>query len=241
MSMSSNDLARARRFVADNGANEQQTITINNAIGGTFTLTWNGQTTVPIPYNSVAATVQLALTNLSNVGLGNVVVNNTNPWLVNFIQGLGFTPQALLSIDGSALTGSGVSFFITEITMGGLTAFSDDELNDNYELASNNFFRAVSYAYRQLQGNAAKFSDYTAGQTSEHKEQVYQHLSDLAQHFEQWSQAQNQAQIVGMKGVPPRNKARPFTQGGFGSFLGGWWGLPPQDWQDSWISGNQGP
>ena len=39
----------------DMKTSETQTVRVNNATGGTFTLTFNGQTTAPIPYNATAA------------------------------------------------------------------------------------------------------------------------------------------------------------------------------------------
>ena len=42
--------------------------------GGTFTLTYNGQTTAAIAYNATAAQVQSALEALNNVAPGDVVV-----------------------------------------------------------------------------------------------------------------------------------------------------------------------
>ena len=46
---------------------EQQTVRVTNATGGTFTLTFNGQTTAPIAYNATAAQVDAALEALSNI------------------------------------------------------------------------------------------------------------------------------------------------------------------------------
>src|ERR1700752_4295266 len=54
--------------------NAQQTITITGSpTGGTFTLTYNGQTTAAIAYNAPAEDVEDALEVLSNVGVGNVL------------------------------------------------------------------------------------------------------------------------------------------------------------------------
>jgi hypothetical protein len=51
-----------------------QTITIGGTpTGGTFTLGYQGQVTVPIAYNASAANVQTALVALSTIGAGNVV------------------------------------------------------------------------------------------------------------------------------------------------------------------------
>jgi hypothetical protein len=56
------------------GTDEVQTITITGTpTGGTYTLTWSGQTTSAIPYNAAAAAVQSALEALSNLASGDVV------------------------------------------------------------------------------------------------------------------------------------------------------------------------
>jgi hypothetical protein len=55
--------------------NEVQGVAITGSpTGGTFTLTWSGQTTAAIPYNATAAQVKTALVALSNIGPGDVDV-----------------------------------------------------------------------------------------------------------------------------------------------------------------------
>ena len=54
----------------DQKTNETQTVRVNNADGGTFTLTFQGQTTAPIAYNATAATIQAALEALAIVEPG---------------------------------------------------------------------------------------------------------------------------------------------------------------------------
>ncbi|HEY1466379.1 MAG TPA: hypothetical protein VGF11_04935, partial [Acidimicrobiales bacterium] len=57
------------------GTNAQQTVTITGGpTGGTFTLTYAGQTTTAIPYNATAAVVQAALIALTNIGPNDVTV-----------------------------------------------------------------------------------------------------------------------------------------------------------------------
>jgi hypothetical protein len=58
------------------GVNEVQTITITGApTGGSYTLTFNGQTTGAIPYNATTADVTTALNALSNVNSGETTVS----------------------------------------------------------------------------------------------------------------------------------------------------------------------
>ena len=45
---------------------------MTNATGGTFTLTFNGQTTAPLAFNATAAQIASALEALSNIGAGNI-------------------------------------------------------------------------------------------------------------------------------------------------------------------------
>ena len=52
----------------DQKTDEHQTVRVTNATGGTFTLTFNGQTTAPIAYNATAAQIDAALEALSNIG-----------------------------------------------------------------------------------------------------------------------------------------------------------------------------
>lgn len=62
------------------GVNEVQTAVITGTpTGGSFTLTFNGETTAAIAYNANAAAVQSALLALSNLDTGDVVVTGTNP------------------------------------------------------------------------------------------------------------------------------------------------------------------
>lgn len=57
--------------VGAGGTNEVQSVTITGGpTGGTFTLTYSGQTTGAIAYNATAAAVQAALGALSNIGTG---------------------------------------------------------------------------------------------------------------------------------------------------------------------------
>jgi hypothetical protein len=90
--------------------NDVQTLTITGGpTGGTFALTWSGQTTATIPWNASAGTVQTALAALSNVGAGNVVCTGGplpgTAVVVTFTGTLGNTAQVAIAIGTSSLTG----------------------------------------------------------------------------------------------------------------------------------------
>lgn len=94
------------------GNNEIQVVTLGGttATGGTFTLTYAGQTTGAIAYNASAATVEAALEALSNIGAGDVTVTGSagGPYTVEFTGALAATNVAVITSDASSLTG-GVS------------------------------------------------------------------------------------------------------------------------------------
>ena len=78
---------------------------VGSATAGTFTLTFNGQTTAGIAFNATATTVQTSLTGLSSVGSGNATVTGTAPnWTVRFTGALANTTLPLTG-SGSGLTG----------------------------------------------------------------------------------------------------------------------------------------
>jgi len=85
---------------------EVQTITITGTpTGGTFTLTFDGETTAPIAYNAASTAVDTALEALDNVGVGGVAVTGSagGPYTATFSTSLGNVPQ--MTADGAGLTG----------------------------------------------------------------------------------------------------------------------------------------
>ncbi|WHT21016.1 hypothetical protein N8J89_08095 [Crossiella sp. CA-258035] len=112
--------------------NEVQSVTITGSpTGGTFTLTWSGQTTAAIPYNATAAQVQSALQALSNVGDNDVTVTGGpgpgSAFAVTFKGVLGGTDVAAMTASGAGLTGGttpGVTIGTT--TAGGANPAAND-------------------------------------------------------------------------------------------------------------------
>jgi hypothetical protein len=75
----------APSFNSGTTAHSVQTLTISGApTGGSFTLTYNGQTTAAIAYNASAAAVESAIQALSSVGTGQARVTGAagGPWTV---------------------------------------------------------------------------------------------------------------------------------------------------------------
>lgn len=94
------------------GVNEKQQVAIDStATGGTFTLTYSGQTTAAIAYNAVAATVDTALEALSNIGVGDVTVTGgpgpATAWVVEFTGALAETNVVAITGDGGGLATAG--------------------------------------------------------------------------------------------------------------------------------------
>jgi hypothetical protein len=105
--------------------NEVESVTITGApTGGTFTLTFGGQTTAPIAYNASAAAVKSALGALSSIGSGNVAVSGVagGPYAVTFQGTLGGASQAVMTSDATGLTGGTTpAVNVAETTAGGTT------------------------------------------------------------------------------------------------------------------------
>lgn len=89
--------------------NEVQTITpTDTLIGGTYTLSFDGQTTGPISFDAGNADVKAALESLSTIGAGNIQVSGgglaNGPLTVTFVGDLADTNVAEITIDESALS-----------------------------------------------------------------------------------------------------------------------------------------
>lgn len=86
------------------GTSEVQTVTVTGGpTGGNFQLTFDGETTVAIGYNSPAADVQGALNALPNLAGVTVSGAGGGPYTVTFPASMGNVPQ--MTGDGSGLTG----------------------------------------------------------------------------------------------------------------------------------------
>ncbi|MFH8813138.1 hypothetical protein ACH4GZ_39065 [Streptomyces hygroscopicus] len=110
---------------------EVQTVTVTGSpTGGTYTLTFSGQTTSGIPYNATAAQVKTALEALSNVNPGDVTVTGGphpgTPIVVTFVgQYLG-DDVGQMTASGAGLTGgTSPAVTVATTTAGGAATASD--------------------------------------------------------------------------------------------------------------------
>jgi len=104
-------------YPTESSASEAQKLkTTSAATAGTFTLTYDGQTTDPIAYNATTDDIQTALEALSNVSAGDITVSGDNltvnggETLFTFAGSLG--DVSLISINPSGLTPSDNSNYI---------------------------------------------------------------------------------------------------------------------------------
>lgn len=105
------------------GTNEVQTVTISGSpTGGTFTLTYGGQTTAAIAYNATASAAQTALQALSTIGADNVTVGGGpgpgTPYTVTFVGRLGGQNVALMTAAHAFTGGTTPAIAVAETTAG---------------------------------------------------------------------------------------------------------------------------
>jgi hypothetical protein len=91
--------------------------------GGTFTLSFEGDTTGPLPFDASAATVQAALEGLPGIAPGDVVVSegpaSTDVFRVAFTGALGATDVPSITADGSLLHGTQQAFASVQVLVDG--------------------------------------------------------------------------------------------------------------------------
>ena len=109
-----------------NGTNEQQTITINGGpTGGTFKLSFEGNTSAAIAYNATAAALQAILEAMGTIGVGSVLVtgNAGGPYTAVFQGNLGkLALSQLLVLAVNSLIGGAAPTVAMAQTVPGVTA-----------------------------------------------------------------------------------------------------------------------
>lgn len=114
------------------GTNEVQTISISGTpTGGTFSLTYNGQTTAALAYNAATSVVQTALQGLSTIGAGNATVTGTagTSYVVTFVGALAATNTPAIVAVGTFTGGTTPAIAVATTTggaVGQLLSVTDD-------------------------------------------------------------------------------------------------------------------
>lgn len=109
------------------GLPDKQTLTvIGGPTGGTFTITFGGQTTSGLAATSTAAQIQTAFTGLSSVGANNATVAGSSggPWVITFAGTLAAGAQSLITTTSSLTGGTTPSVSVTHTQTGTATTFS---------------------------------------------------------------------------------------------------------------------
>lgn len=123
VSLDGSGVAQVPTYGIQLSTNEVQTVTITGTpTGGTFTLTFQGQTTGTIAYNAIASAVQTALEALSNVDPGDVLVTGGpgpgTPYVVEFRGQYGQVNVTQMTAAGSFTGGSSPAVAVTTTTPG---------------------------------------------------------------------------------------------------------------------------
>lgn len=116
-------LAKARSLKS----NETVRIAVD-ATGGTFTVTFGGQTTTALAFNVSAADFEVALAALSTVGAADIdvsggpgVAGGGTPYYLQFVNQLGGADVGAVTTGAGSLTGGAGTAAVTVIVTGGAT------------------------------------------------------------------------------------------------------------------------
>ena len=137
-----NPVGEAREVrLTPTGRDAIQTLS-STGTSGTFTITYDGQTTSALDFDSTAAEIQTALEALSNITAGDVVVTGgplpTNDIVITFKGDLRRQEITLLTTDDSSLVGGSTT--VTETISGVAVAeilVGDTEGNDELTIQPN--------------------------------------------------------------------------------------------------------
>lgn len=182
-------------MLADLGVTQGvQTVTISGGpTGGTFTLTYEGQTTTPLAWNALGTAVQTALSLLSTIGADNVSVSGNGPYVVTFQGALAGQTASVLTADSSGLTGGTTPSIAVSL----VTVFSSAEMDRLFDRANGDYDVMIVLALRQLRVQAARFFNYTIGQSTIDRKQIFDNLGTVLAEKERIAGLDGQALSTG--------------------------------------------
>lgn len=129
---------------------------ISAPTAGTFTLTYNGQTTTSLAYNASAATIQSALAALSTIGSGNVTVTASSTptagsYVVKFINAMaGVVDTSLMSTTTTSWGGTSWKVFRFPPQQGQFLNYSF--MDNEFEYAGGDLFQINRGGYLSFSG-----------------------------------------------------------------------------------------
>lgn len=108
-----------------------------------------------------------------------------------------------------ALTADQLADFQADLGISSSEAvFTDEELDRLYARAESDYTLAVALAFRQLMADSAKLNDYKAGQSSESKSQVFEHVKAM---YELWAREAGGGLVPLMSGTIIQDFQEPDT------------------------------
>lgn len=156
------------RIVPSKAANQQsevQQFWLTSATGGSYTITFKGDTTLAIQYNDNAATVQARLEALTAIGSGNVTVSGSgtsgSPFVVTFGSSLANLAQPLLAFT-STLTPTATATITLVRTQSGNsnTNVVQDVMITDIDLDGNNTVGSRGISVSHPGGNEGRLIDF---------------------------------------------------------------------------------
>ncbi len=144
------------------GTNEIQQVSLGSASSGTWTLTFQGQTTAALAYNISAAALTTAVNLLSNVASGDLVITGDDggPFTIEFKQAYANTNVSLITGNGASLDG-GTAVSVATVTEGGggttelQTVDFGTVTNVTYVLTITDPDTAETFAFGELTASSA--------------------------------------------------------------------------------------
>ncbi len=100
------------------GDNEEIIVTLDSSVtGGTFTLTFDGETTEDIPYDANTAELKSYLTSLDNIDYNDIAIDQlevNGSWYITFSYNEGGRDQVDMTADSTDLVGGSATLTITD-------------------------------------------------------------------------------------------------------------------------------
>lgn len=148
-----------------NQQSEVQQFWLDNATGGSYTLTFKGNTTTAIQYNDNAATVTARLESLASIGAGNVIVTGSgtsgSPFVVTFQGALANLAQPLVRYTSSLTPTATAKITLKRVQNGNAnTDVVQDVMISGIDLDGDSTVGSRGISVDHAVGNAGRLIDF---------------------------------------------------------------------------------